>query len=113
MNTEGRVQIAERAVFPKGEAKEDWAILRALSARLGEDRRACTTFADLRAKLIADHPTFGQVDYAPAHGALDLGKLGTSGDMSDDIFTSTVKDFYLTNPIAWASVTMADRSSNT
>ena len=35
VNTEGRVQLAERAVFPPGDAKEDWAILRALSAVLG------------------------------------------------------------------------------
>ncbi|HWE45397.1 MAG TPA: NADH-quinone oxidoreductase subunit NuoG [Caulobacteraceae bacterium] len=110
VNTEGRVQIAERAVFPKGEAKEDWAILRALSERLGKTL-PYDSLADLRAKLIADHPTFGQVDYAPAHGALDLGKLGASGEMSDDMFASPVKDFYLTNPIARASVTMADCSA--
>ena len=110
VNTEGRVQIAERAVFPKGEAKEDWAILRALSERLGKTL-PYDSLADLRAKLIADHPTFGQVDYAPAHGALDLGKLGASGDMTNDMFTSTVNDFYLTNPIARASVTMAECSA--
>ena len=36
VNTEGRVQLGSRAVFPPGEAREDWAILRALSGALGK-----------------------------------------------------------------------------
>jgi NADH-quinone oxidoreductase subunit G len=64
VNTEGRVQRGERAVFPKGEAREDWAILRALSERLGA-KLPYDTLDQLRAKLFADHPTFGQIDYAP------------------------------------------------
>ncbi|MBS0296133.1 MAG: NADH-quinone oxidoreductase subunit G [Proteobacteria bacterium] len=111
VNTEGRVQIAERVVFPKGEAKEDWAILRALSERLGKTL-PYDTLADLRHALINDHPTFGQVDYVvgPATG-LDLGKLGGKGDIADEPFASPVRDFYLTNPIARASVTMAECSA--
>ncbi len=82
VNTEGRVQYGVRAAFPKGEAKEDWTILRALSAVMGKTLPYDSLEA-LRAKMIADHPTFGQVDYAP--GALDADKfdpaaIGADGD---------------------------------
>src|SRR5208283_6168009 len=69
VNTEGRVQRGERAVFPKGEAKEDWAILRALSERLGA-KLPYDSLDELRARLFADHPTFGRIDYVPAAGAV-------------------------------------------
>jgi NADH-quinone oxidoreductase subunit G len=109
VNMEGRVQLANRAVFPKGHAREDWAILRALSETLGA-KLPYDSLADLRAKLIADHPTFGQLDYAPGSrpAALDLGKLGKAGKVSDEPFKSPVTHFYQTNPIARASVTMAE-----
>ena len=112
VNMEGRVQMANRAIFPKGEAREDWAILRALSDRLGA-RLPYDSLNALRAKLIADHPTFGQVDYAPGStpAKLDLGKLGKKGKASDAAFVSPVSDFYQTNPIARASVTMAECSA--
>jgi NADH-quinone oxidoreductase subunit G len=112
VNMEGRVQMANRAIFPKGEAREDWAILRALSDKLGA-KLPYDSLAALRAKLIADHPTFGQVDYAPGSTAqpLDLTKLGKKGKISDAPFTSPVTDFYQTNPIARASVTMAECSA--
>jgi len=110
VNTEGRVQIAERAIFPKGEAKEDWAIIRALSERLGHTL-PYDSLAQLRAKLIADAPTFGQVDYVAPAGALDLKSLGGAGGVSDKPFASAVTDFFLTNPIARASVTMAECSA--
>jgi NADH-quinone oxidoreductase subunit G len=109
VNTEGRVQIGERAVFPKGEAREDWAIIRALSDRLGKTL-PYDSLDQLRAKLFADHPTFGQIDYAPGSVAtsFDLSALGAAGDLSDAGFNSTVEAFHLTNPIARASVTMAE-----
>ena len=112
VNTEGRVQMGERAVFPKGEAREDWAILRALSERLGA-KLPYDTLDQLRAKLFADHPSFGQIDHAPGSipAALDLAKLGAKGETGDAPFASPVKDFYLTNPIARASVTMAECSA--
>ncbi len=68
VNTEGRVQLGERSVFPKGEAREDWAILRALSDRLGATL-PYDTLDQLRDVLFADHPSFGQIDYAPGLGA--------------------------------------------
>ncbi len=111
VNTEGRVQLAERVVFPKGDAKEDWTILRALSERLGA-KLPYDTLADLRAKLMAEHPTFGRIDYLPQPEVFDLSGLGVgAGMLSDAPFTSAVRDFYLTNPIARASVTMAECSA--
>ena len=112
VNMEGRVQMANRAVFPKGEAREDWAILRALSDRLGHTL-PYDSLAALRKKLITDHPTFGQVDYAPGSipAKLDLAKLGKKGKTADSAFVSPIADFYQTNPIARASVTMAECSA--
>ncbi|MGA0600711.1 NADH-quinone oxidoreductase subunit NuoG [Caulobacter sp. KR2-114] len=109
VNTEGRVQRGERAAFPKGEAREDWAILRALSERVGA-KLPYDTLEQLRAKLFADHPSFGQIDHAPGSipTAFDLGALGAAGDVADAPFASPVKAFHLTNPIARASVTMAE-----
>jgi NADH-quinone oxidoreductase subunit G len=112
VNTEGRVQYGRRATFPKGDAKEDWAILRALSAVLGKTL-PYDTLGALRQKMIADHPTFGQVDYAP--GATDAANfnvagIGGDGAMSNAPLRTAITDFYLTNPIARASKTMAECS---
>jgi NADH-quinone oxidoreductase subunit G len=110
VNTEGRVQLGARAVYPKGEGREDWAILRALSERVGA-KLPYDTLDELRRKLFADHPSFGRIDHVdgPAGAAgLDLGALGGKGELSEAPFASPVKAFYLTNPIARASVTMAE-----
>ncbi|MBY0568040.1 MAG: NADH-quinone oxidoreductase subunit NuoG [Hyphomonadaceae bacterium] len=112
VNTEGRVQYGRRATFPKGDAKEDWAILRALSAVLGKTL-PYDTLGALRQKMIADHPTFGQVDYAP--GATDASNfnvagIGGDGPVSNAPLRTAITDFYLTNPIARASKTMAECS---
>jgi NADH-quinone oxidoreductase subunit G len=110
VNTEGRVQYGRLAAFPKGEARADWTILRALSALLGKTL-PYDDLAALRAKMIADHPSFGAVDYAPgARDAFDPSTLGAAGRLGEAPFTSPIKDFYLTNPIARASVTMAECS---
>ncbi len=111
VNTEGRPQMAERAVFPKGDAREDWAILRALSDRLGATL-PYDTLEQLRTKLFADHPSFGRIDHVEPGAALDLSAVGAKGDLSDAPFRSPVTDFYFTNPIARASVTMAECSAS-
>jgi NADH-quinone oxidoreductase subunit G len=113
VNTEGRVQMAQRAVFPKGEAREDWAILRALSGHLGATL-PYDTLDQLREKLFTDHPTFGQIDHAPGSipAVIDASKIGVKGEVSDAPFVSPIKDFYLTNPVARASVTMAECSAS-
>jgi NADH-quinone oxidoreductase subunit G len=107
VNTEGRVQMGERAVFPKGEGREDWSILRALSERLGATL-PYDSLDQLRVKLFADHPTFGRIDYVPPPATFDLGAVGADGDLIDVPFLSPVRAFHLTNPIARASVTMAE-----
>jgi NADH-quinone oxidoreductase subunit G len=110
VNTEGRVQRAERAVFPKGEAKEDWAIFRALSEHVGA-KLPYDSLDQLRTRLVANHPSFGVVDAAPAAEPLDLDAVGEAGELSETPFANAVTDFYLTNPIARASVTMAECSA--
>jgi NADH-quinone oxidoreductase subunit G len=110
VNSEGRVQYGRRATFPKGDAKEDWTILRALSALMGKTL-PYDNLAALRAKMIADHPTFGHVNYAPGAadaGGFDVGAIGADGPLDAAPFASAVSDFYFTNPIARASKTMAE-----
>ncbi|MDO1558738.1 NADH-quinone oxidoreductase subunit NuoG [Brevundimonas sp. 2R-24] len=115
VNMEGRVQMGERAVFPKGEAKEDWAILRALSERLGKTL-PYDSHDQLRALLMAEHPSFGRIDYVPeAAQPLDLSSLGDRKlvQKAEDTgaFASPITDYYLSNPIARASVIMAELSA--
>jgi len=109
VNAEGRVQRGERAVFPKGEAREDWAIWRALSAELGA-QLPYNSLEQLRDRLFAEHPTFGQIDFSPGTipAWLDLSSLGLVGEIGPAPFASPIKAFHLTNPICRASVTMAE-----
>ncbi len=110
VNTEGRVQYGRRATFPKGDAKEDWTILRALSAVIGKTL-PYDSLPQLRARMIADHPVFGNVGYAPGAAAsvgFDPAAVGSDGPLADTTLTSAVRDFYFTNPIARASKTMAE-----
>jgi len=110
VNMEGRVQMADRATSPKGEAKEDWAILRALSAKL--DRVLPYDSLDgLREKLMADHPTFMSLDTAPDRAVFDAAALGAKGKLSSAALKNPIQDFYMTNPIARASNVMAECSA--
>ena len=110
VNTEGRVQMAERVVFPKGDAKEDWAIVRALSERIGQTL-PYDSLNQLRAKLMVDHPTFGRIDYLAPSASFDPSTLGVKGDLGDSAFAPATLDPYLNNPIARASATMAELSA--
>ncbi|GLK76274.1 NADH-quinone oxidoreductase [Methylopila jiangsuensis] len=111
VNTEGRVQVANRATFPPGEAREDWAILRALSDQVGA-RLPYDSLAQLRAALVAAHPHFGAVDAVAAGDPADLSRLAQAGGaLSGDVFLNAVSDFHLTNPIARASAIMAEMSA--
>lgn len=107
VNTEGRVQMTNRASFPPGEAREDWAILRALSAVLGKVL-PFDTLAQVRKELFASHSHFAAINGIAASdaGAIDV-LAGLGGKVGKDAFRSPVTDFYLTNPIARASKTMA------
>jgi len=108
VNTEGRVQRTQRAVPLKGEAREDWAIFRALSAYLGKTL-GYDTLAQLRVKLGADHPVFLGLDYAPATTSASAPPAyGSAGALGTEAFKAAVTAFHLTNPIARASRTMAE-----
>ena len=115
VNTEGRVQIALPAVAPPGLAKPDWAILRALSAHT-RSTLPYDNIDALRTTLMSDCPSFASVGYVPgarAAVAFDLAELAGSAEETpggDGVLRSTVSDFYLTNPIARASLTMAECS---
>jgi NADH-quinone oxidoreductase subunit G len=101
VNTEGRVQFADKAVFAPGDAREDWTILRALADALGV-AVGFDSFHELRAAMVAEVPTLGREGLAD-YGALPKAdaKARASGRIA-----YPVKDFYLTNPIARASLTM-------
>ena len=106
VNTEGRPQLALRANFAPGEGKENWAILRALSAELGQTQ-PWDSLAGLRRALIEAVPHLAQIDHVPENtwqplDRLDLGQAG---------FRYAVKDFYLTNPIARSSPLMGELSA--
>jgi len=107
VNTEGRPQLAMRAGFAPGEAKENWAILRALSAEL-DATLAYDSLAQLRQALVAEVPHLAQIDEI-AENAWVLEATDKLGDAS---FKNAVTDFYLTNPIARASSLMAELSAN-
>ena len=114
MNFEGRVQLAERAGFPPGEAKEDWAILRALSDVLGK-RLPYDNVEALRAAIVADAPHFARCRHGAGaagrrSGDLERDRRGGRGGHSRAARLSPITDFYLTNPIARASETMAECS---
>ncbi|HEY4924214.1 MAG TPA: NADH-quinone oxidoreductase subunit NuoG [Roseiarcus sp.] len=110
VNTEGRPQFAERATFPPGDAREDWAILRALSDALGA-RLPFDSLTQLRAALSAAYPHLGRLDeITPA--TADFAALAALGGALDKApLVTPIADFYLTNPIARASKTMAECSA--
>ncbi|MDX8349549.1 NADH-quinone oxidoreductase subunit NuoG [Cognatiyoonia sp. IB215446] len=107
VNTEGRPQLAMRAGFPPGEAKENWAILRALSAEL-DATLLFDSLAQLRQALIKTHPHLGKIDEVPENEwqPIPVKKPGKAA------FRNAISDFYLTNPIARASTLMAELSAN-
>ncbi len=102
LNTEGRVQIAQRAIFGPGEAREDWTIFRALSEVTGS-KLPFDDIAQLRAKMHAEYPSFAHVDEKPN---AEWADFGVSGKVSKDGFIHAIKDFWGTNPIARSSETM-------
>ncbi|MDN2582651.1 NADH-quinone oxidoreductase subunit NuoG [Aquibium sp. ELW1220] len=111
VNTEGRVQMTTRAGFAPGEAKEDWAILRALSDVLGK-KLPFDSLAQLRAKLYAEHPHLAGIDDIAAGDPGDIARLASrGGEIGTARFMPVVADFYLTNPIARASAVMAECSA--
>ncbi|MGI9401720.1 MAG: NADH-quinone oxidoreductase subunit NuoG, partial [Rhizobiaceae bacterium] len=110
VNTEGRVQVGNRAVFAPGQAKEEWAIFRALSSVLG-DPLPFDSLAQLREQLLREHPHFQFNDeVVSVDGSAIASLAGTSGKLNKAALRSPIDDFYLTNPIARASKVMAECS---
>ncbi|HWJ74308.1 MAG TPA: NADH-quinone oxidoreductase subunit NuoG [Kaistia sp.] len=111
VNTEGRVQLSNRASFPPGDAREDWAILRALSDVVGH-RLPYDSLAELRRTLYAAYPHLQMIDHVEPAGLGDVAALASSaGSLASTAFRNPIADFYLTNPIARASAVMAECSA--
>jgi len=107
VNTEGRPQRAERAIFPPGEAKDDWKILRALSEVLGH-KLPLDTLVQVRARMaeLAPHlAKHGDIEPAPWKAFGRQGKLGPAA------FEVPITDFYRTDPISRSSAVMAECSA--
>lgn len=111
VNTEGRAQMGNRAGFAPGDAREDWAIIRALSDVLGK-KLPFDSLGELRSKLYAAFPHFAAIDEIAEGDSAQIAALAKkAGKMNKSGFASPVKDFYLTNPIARASAVMAECSA--
>ena len=110
VNTEGRPQMTARAVFPPGEAREDWKIIRALSGVLGQ-ALPFNSVAELRAKMFAVSPHLAMLEQIlPADSAAIETLAAQGGKTGKERFGEAITDFYLTNPIARASAIMASLS---
>jgi NADH-quinone oxidoreductase subunit G len=104
VNTEGRVQFGMRANYPPGDAREDWAILRALSERLGKTL-PYDTLDQVRARLVAVNRSFAALEQQTVGS---WGSIGEAGSVGDAPFVSPIANFYMTCPISRASRTMAE-----
>lgn len=105
VNTEGRPQLAVKACFPPGDARENWAIIRALSAEIGATL-PFDSLQELRAELHEAVPHLSRIDEVPKNVAVPLPEA----PVEDGEFRLAVRDFYLTNPIARASALMGELS---
>jgi NADH-quinone oxidoreductase subunit G len=106
VNTEGRVQLGRRAVFPPGEAREDWTILRALSGAVGRPL-PFDSLPELGRRMRTAHPALAAIDQVlPAA----WGDFGEAGPVGPEPFLYPITDFYCTDPISRASATMAQCS---
>jgi len=110
VNTEGRVQMTNRASFPPGDAKEDWAIIRALSEALGK-KLPYDSLAALRQAMFKTVPHLMRINQIASGEAAGIKTIaGKGGAVEKAAFKAAVEDFYLTNPIARASAIMAECS---
>jgi NADH-quinone oxidoreductase subunit G len=111
VNTEGRPQLANRAAFAPGDAREDWAILRALSEALGA-KLPYDSLAELRHALVVKHPHLGALDRILPAETNAVARLAAAGGVIDRApFRPAVTDFYLTNAVTRASAVMAECSA--
>jgi len=111
VNTEGRPQMTERAAFPPGDAREDWTILRALSAILGKPL-GYDSLAEIRSAIFEIHPHLALIDEIRRDESLNLTKLSAATSrIGKQPFGEAVEDFYLSNAITRASVIMGELSA--
>ena len=106
VNTEGRPQLSARAGFAPGEAKENWAVLRALSGEIGSVL-PWDSLAALRKAIVSAVPHLGAIDDVPKN----MWHRIPLRDPAKAEFRNAVQDFYLTNPIARASALMGELSA--
>lgn len=109
VNLEGRVQQALQAIFPPGEAKQDWAILRALSEVVGS-KLEFNSLAELRTKLYQEFPHLAGLDQiiATSNYSLRLEDQTNSDKKMDEAgLTYPIQNFYMTDAIGRSSETMA------
>lgn len=106
VNTEGRVQKTRLAVQPPGEAREDWKIIRALSG-YAKAILPYDNLLQIRERIVSEWAHFGEFDIAPDTKWVKFGK---KGKLLKAGFTNPIKNFYMTDPIARASKTMAECS---
>jgi NADH-quinone oxidoreductase subunit G len=109
VNTEGRVQMTTRATFPKGEAKEDWAVIAAIAKACG--KQSFSSLNELRKSLYATYPHLQKLGVTQDETADWEAMAKRGGQISKNAFVNPITDFYLTNPIARASKTLAECSS--
>ena len=110
VNFEGRAQTTGKAVFAPGESKEDWTILRAISGTMGSPL-PYDSLPALRAAMYKVAPLLARLDALDlAPGGIDA-LIARGGTIGTDAFTPSIRDFYLTNPIARASAVMAEMSA--
>ena len=112
MNLEGRVQHTNRAIFPPNEAKDDWAILRALSAAIGKPF-GFNNLNELRTQMYNSNPKLAAVNSLEKADSQEIIKLASKdiGELSNEALSICVEDFYDTNPIARASKVMTEMSA--
>ena len=103
VNTEGRPQMALQAVFPPGDAKEDWSIIRALSEVAGK-KLPFDNLGQLRQAMFEAAPVLTNIGKRTAN---EWKAFGRKGDVAATAFTPAIANFYMTDPISRASVTMA------
>ena len=103
VNTEGRVQRTRLAVFPPGEATEDWKAIAAIAGALGKPL-AYNTLSQVRQRLVQVNPVFGQLDTVTIAA---WGPFGQEGALTAAPLASTLGAFYAVDPISRASKTMA------
>jgi NADH-quinone oxidoreductase subunit G len=111
VNVEGRAQLTARAAFPPGDAKDDWAIIRALSGQVAA-RLPYDTLPALRAAMYKEAPQLARLDAVEPAGLKGVEALAARGGApGSEPFGVAVRDYYLTNPIARASTVMAELSA--